>query len=219
MKMNEAVLALCVALTPDRLREVREEQWKADLRDGPQMGISASSLLVGAACSSVAARFNELLDRGSKLLWHNKEGERVKVGLGVAGAAVILFGGAAIGIQASSSKAETSSVARTPVHDRPIGGYEGWWNSTPAYGGTADLPQEIVAVNTRTGAVVDAFNRATNSTSISDVDYAPAPDPSWPANSIIIIDTASGKVVEDFLVDERGVPLDENGRPLGAIAG
>jgi len=219
MKMTEAVLALCVALAPERLREVREEQWKADLRDGPQLGISASSLLVGAACSSVTARFYELLHRCSKLLSHIKEGESVKLGLGMAGVAVILLGGAAVGIQASSSNAETSPVARTPVHDRPIGGYEGWWNSTPAHGGTADLPQEIVAVNTRTGAVVDAFNRATNSTSISDVNYAPAPDPSWPANSIIIIDTASGKVVEDFLVDERGVPLDENGRPLDAITG
>ncbi len=219
MKMIEAVLALCVALMPDRLREVREEQWKADLRDGPQLGISASSLLVGAACSSATARFYELLHRGSKVLSHIKKGESMKLGLGVAGAAAILLGVAAVGIQASYSNAETPPVARTPVLDRPIGGYEGWWNSTPEDGGTADLPQEIVAVNTRTGAVVDAFNRATNSTRISDVNYAPAPDPSWPANSVIIVDTASGKVVEDFLVDERGVPLDEYGRPLDAIAG
>ncbi|MFX1819630.1 hypothetical protein PV768_07545 [Pseudarthrobacter sp. CC4] len=219
MKMTEAALALCVALTPDRLREVREEQWKADLRDGPQIGISVSSLLIGAACSSATARFYEVLHRGSQVLSRFKKGESMKLGLGVAGAAAILLVGAAVGIQASGSNAETPPVARTPVHDRPIGGYEGWWNSTPERGSTANLPQEIVAVNTRTGAVVDAFNRATNSTSIPDVNYAPVPDPSWPANSIIIIDTASGQVVEDFLVDERGVPLDANGRPLDAIAG
>ncbi|MDE8667706.1 hypothetical protein PY310_03805 [Pseudarthrobacter sp. H3Y2-7] len=50
---------------------------------------------------------------------------------------------------------------------------------------------------------MDAFNRAKNSTSISNVDYVPTPDQSWPANSTIIIDTACGQVIEDFLVDEK----------------
>lgn len=58
-----------------------------------------------------------------------------------------------------------------------------------------------------------------NSTSISDVDYTRVPNPSWPTNSIMIIDTASGKIMEDFLVDERGTPLDEKGKPLGSTAG
>jgi hypothetical protein len=80
------------------------------------------------------------------------------------------------------------------------------------------LPQETVAVNTRTGKIVDAFNRATNSTRISDVKFTPVPDDSWPANSIVIIDTASGKLIEDFLVDENGSPFDPSGRPLGSHA-
>lgn len=218
MRLAKAVLALAVALTPTRLREVREEQWKADLRDGPAMGISAQSLLLGAVFSSAVARSHELLHRGSTALSHITKGENMKLVLGTAVAAAILVGGAAVGIQAGHSNAQTP-VPRTPVADRPIGGYEGWWNSTPLSGSTEGLPQETVTVNTRTGKIVDAFNRATKSTLISDVDYELVPDPAWPANSIIIIDTASGSVIEDFLIDERGVPLDENGRPLDAPAG
>ena len=73
-------------------------------------------------------------------------------------------------------------------------------------------------MNTRTGKIIDAFNRAKNSTLISDVDYDLVPDPSWPTDSIVIIDATSGLVIEDFRIDERGVPLD-NGRPIDAAAG
>jgi hypothetical protein len=217
MRLADSVLALAVALTPTRLREVREEQWRADLRDGPVMGISANSLLFGAVCSSATARSHELLHRGGKLLSRIKKGENMKLVFGITGAAVILVGGAAIGIQAGHSNTETP-VPRTPVADRPIGGYEGWWNSTPLSGSTEDLPQETVTVNTRTGKIIDAFNRAKNSTLISDVDYELVPDPSWPADSIVILDATSGLVIEDFRIDERGVPLDENGRPIDAVA-
>lgn len=218
MKSTDGLLALCLALTPAALREVREEQWRADLRDGPAIGISKESLLLAAVRSSTTARLNDVLYRGGALLSRIKKGENMKLVLGIVGAAAILTGGAAVGINASTSKGETP-VARTPVQDRPIGGYEGWWNSTPYEGGTEGLPQETVTVNTRTGQVVDAFNRAKNSTSISDVNFTPVPDQSWPANSVIIIDTATGKIIEDFPVDERGTPLDEKGKPLGSTDG
>ncbi|WP_104045728.1 hypothetical protein [Arthrobacter sp. ZGTC412] len=217
MRLIEAVLAVSVALTPVRLREDREEQWRADLRDGPAVGISVQSLLFGALCSSATARTYELLHRGGMVLSRITKGENMKLILGIAGAAAILVGGAAIGIHAGYSS--ETPVARTPVADRPIGGYEGWWNSTPVSSSADGLPQETVTVNTRTGKIVDAFNRAKNSTLISDVDYDLVPDPAWPADSIVIIDTASGAVIEDFLIDERGVPLDESGRPLDAAAG
>ncbi|MFJ4029435.1 hypothetical protein ACIPWF_19120 [Paenarthrobacter sp. NPDC089989] len=75
-------------------------------------------------------------------------------------------------------------------------------------------------MNTRTGKIVDAFNRTRNEagkvTTLDDVDYAVVPDPAWPANSVVIIDTASGKVIEDFLMTEDGSPFDEQGRPLGS---
>ena len=49
-----------------------------------------------------------------------------------------------------------------------------------------------------------------------DVDFEVVPDLVWPANSIIVIDTASGKVIEDFVVDENGSPVEENGQPYSS---
>jgi len=214
MSYVEGFLALCVALTPRRLRLVREEQWRADLRDGPDLGVSQSSLLFGALCSSITARFYESIRRGSELLSHYTRGKSMKQVLGSVGVAVVLIGGAALGIQSNTSSEQAPSpLAKAPM-DRPNAGYEGWWNSTPLNGNAEGLPQETVAVNTRTGKVVDAYNRATNSTSVSDVKFNVVPDPSWPANSVVIIDTATGKVIEDFVVDEKGSPFDEYGKPL-----
>jgi hypothetical protein len=179
------------------------------MRDGPELGISPSSLLFGALCSSMIARFYDAVHRGSLLLSQFKRGKNMKLVLGMIGAAVVVAGGAAVGVQAVQPK-----TALPSMESMTIGGYEGWWNSTPISGNTEGLPQETVAVNTRTGKVVDAFNRATKSTSISDVSFEVVPDPSWPANSVVIIDTASGKVIEDFLVNEKGSPFDEYGQPI-----
>ncbi len=92
-----------------------------------------------------------------------------------------------------------------------IAGYEGWWNATPAEGSAAGLPQETVAVSTRTGKIVDAFNRSRNDarqvTLPTDVKYDVVPDPSWPKDSVVIIDTSSGKVIESFPVNDRGEPI------------
>jgi len=135
----------------------------------------------------------------------------MKVVLGMAGTVALLLGGLVVGAQAIQPKAQPM-----PPENMKIMGYEGWWNSTPADGNTEGLPQETVTVNTRTGEVVDAYNRATKSTRISDVQFKVVPDPAWPKNSIIIIDTASGKVIEDFLVDEKGSPFDEHGKPYSS---
>src|SRR3712207_3993552 len=149
------------------------------------------------------------------MLLQIKEGENMKLVLGIAGAAALLIGGAAVGIQANANNTDTP-VPRTPVADRPIGGYEGWWNSTPVDRSVEGLPQETVTVDTRTGKIIDAYNRTRNSTSISEVDYDLVPDPAWPANSIGISGTTSGVVVEDLRSGERGVPLDGTGRPTDA---
>ena len=79
MRFTEAVFASAVALTLVRLREVREEQWRADLRDGPAMGISAKSLLFGAVRSSAMARSHELLHRCGKVLSRIKKGENLRL--------------------------------------------------------------------------------------------------------------------------------------------
>ncbi|WP_426985752.1 hypothetical protein [Pseudarthrobacter sp. Y6] len=105
MRSIEILLAICVALTPRHLRAVREEQWRADLRDSPGMGISPSSLIFGAVCSSVIARYYESLYRGSMLLSRRTKGENMKLVLGMMGAAVVLVGGAFAGIQAKTEQA------------------------------------------------------------------------------------------------------------------
>lgn len=205
---SERILALCVALTPQRYRLIREEQWRADFRDGPEMGISAQSLLLGALTSSIAARFHDAIHRGSFLLSRLTRGKKMKLVIGMIGAAALVVGGAIVGVQALQPKAQHLLPEALTIQ-----GYEGWWNSTPADGNIDGLPQETVTVNTRTGKVIDVFNRTTKSTSVDDVTYQVVPDPAWPANSIVIIDTASGKVIEDFIVDERGSAFDKNGEP------
>lgn len=115
----------------------------------------------------------------------------------------------ACGGAANAAGTPTASLQHSSAPE--VGGYEGWWNATPASGNTAGLPQEAVAINTRTNTVVDAFSRASNDagrpTLITDVPYTVVPDPSWPADSVIIIDTATNKVIEDFRVDLNGNPL------------
>lgn len=110
--------------------------------------------------------------------------------------------------QAGPAAADPTEAGR--AHG-PVGGYEGWWNSTPASGDAHGLPAETVAINTRTNEVVDAFNRRINDavrpTKISDVDYAVTPDPSWPKDSVVIIDTTTRQVITDFRVDAAGEPI------------
>lgn len=133
----------------------------------------------------------------------------------LAAVGLVLAAGVSLSACGGAAKAAGTSSAPAPAAATPeeaaVGGYEGWWNSTPASGNTAGLPQEAVAVNTRTNTVVDAFSRTINdagrATLITDVPYTVVPDPSWPAESVVIIDTATNKVIEDFRVDLNGNPL------------
>jgi len=125
---------------------------------------------------------------------------------------VILAAGVSLSACGGAAEAAGTAAASIPASsESPVGGYEGWWNATPAGGNTAGLPQEAVAVNTRTNKVVDAFSRRINdagrATLITDVPYTVVPDPSWPADSVVIIDAATNKVIEDFRVDLNGNPL------------
>lgn len=113
---------------------------------------------------------------------------------------------------APPTSAESSTAASAAASsETAVGGYEGWWNATPASANTAGLPQETVAINTRTNTVVDAFSRKINDagrpTKITDVAFTVDPDPSWPADSVIIIDTGTNRVIETFFVDVNGNPI------------
>ena len=44
-------------------------------------------------------------------------------------------------------------------------------------------------------------------TTVSDVDYTVVPDPSWPEDLVVIIDTASGELIESFPVNLNGDPV------------
>lgn len=208
MRLGEAMLTVCLALTPVHLRSLREEQWRADLLDGPGMGISSSAVLFGAACSSVTSRIHELKRRGGMIMSRIIKGENMKLVLGAVGTAVAMAAVVAVGIQTNATTVQDdASQFKGPVADRPIGGYEGWWNSTHL-DGTPAGPAETVAVNTNTGKIVDYSNMARSAAgqvlTAADATYVAVPDPTWPASSIVIIDTATDKVIEDFPVDEKG---------------
>lgn len=103
---------------------------------------------------------------------------------------------------------ETNGVQSCPGYTPPvpedgagIGGLEGWWNSTPIDVDGSDLPveewpQEILdhpataQVDTRTGAVLESFDRRT----CTVVDgYAPPAD--LPQNAIVVLDAVSGEIL------------------------
>ena len=143
---------------------------------------------------------------GDIILGYKAEARRI------AAVSVILAAGVSLSACGGAARAAGTPTASPPASsESAVGGYEGWWNATPASGNTAGLPQETVAVNTRTNKVVDAFSRKINdagrATLIPDVPYTVVPDPSWPADSVIIIDVATNKVIEDFRVDLNGNPL------------
>lgn len=107
-------------------------------------------------------------------------------------------------IMASFSVDTKGQPSNDSVLQMTITGYEGWWNGTPEDGDVAGLPNETVQINTRTNTVIDSFNRTTKG---SNINYTVHPDPAWPKDSIIIVDTATNKVVDSFPVDETGRPL------------
>ncbi|MFJ4027552.1 hypothetical protein ACIPWF_10175 [Paenarthrobacter sp. NPDC089989] len=136
----------------------------------------------------------------------------MKLVVGVAGAAAVLVGAVVVGVQANAANGQAdASTLKASADARVPGGYEGWWTSTPVSGETTGLPEETSAVNTTTGQIVDVFNRTKNEArqeiSVADVQFKVVRDPSWPEHSVVIIDTASRKVIEDFPVDEKGIPI------------
>lgn len=90
-----------------------------------------------------------------------------------------------------------------PVEETKIDGYIGWWNSTPEDGDVTGLPNETVQINSWTNTVIDGYNRTTKS---NNIKYTVRPDPAWPKKSIIIVDTATNKVMYSFPVEADGNP-------------
>ncbi|WP_084073360.1 hypothetical protein [Demequina sp. NBRC 110052] len=114
--------------------------------------------------------------------------------------------------------APATIVPGKPAGD--IGGLEGWWNSTPV-----SLPCErwdesdprildhpdTVLINTVDYTMVEAAYRsdraALGAYATLDGDFVvPARDPEWPANSLVLIDAATGEVLETYLLSGFAAP-------------
>jgi DNA-binding beta-propeller fold protein YncE len=87
-----------------------------------------------------------------------------------------------------------------------IGGFETIWNSTPVDGDASELPQEIVTVVSETGRIFDAMRRTPDGTAEAvapeDINYKVHVDDSWPKNNVIVIDTATDKVLDTINIPD-----------------
>lgn len=88
-----------------------------------------------------------------------------------------------------------------------FGGFEGWWNSTPADGDITGLPLEGVSVHSETGRKIDAFKRGTDgsaySVPVEEIDFDVKVDPSWPKDNLVTIEMATGKVLDIEKIPEQ----------------
>jgi hypothetical protein len=93
------------------------------------------------------------------------------------------------------------------IDGHEVGGFEGWWNSTPADadGGYADpstWPKEILQhpataqVVTDTGAVIEVCDRGTG---LDAEGYtAPKGHQGWPKHRVVLLDARTGKLLESL---------------------
>lgn len=103
-----------------------------------------------------------------------------------------------------TADAECTDGTPVTVDGEELGGFEGWWNSTPADadGGYADpstWPKEILEhpataqVVTDTGAVLEICDRGTG---FDTAGYrAPKDHSGWPAHRVVLLDARTGKLL------------------------
>lgn len=105
--------------------------------------------------------------------------------------------------QANAIPEKAGEISAAPVGNC-TGGFETIWNSTPVDGNIDGLPQETVTAVSETGRIFDAMRRTFDGTAEAvapeDVDYTVNVDPSWPKNHAVMIDTATGKVLETIKI-------------------
>jgi hypothetical protein len=122
----------------------------------------------------------------------------------------LLITGSLVSSGCSSETQAAAALDPAPIEEPINRGYEGWWNATPVSGDTTGLPDETVAVRTDTGEIVDASARNASGQAEAmhpdDVEYAVVPDPAWPKQSVVIIDTETSEVIESFPIDSTGEP-------------
>ncbi|WP_157875100.1 hypothetical protein [Arthrobacter sp. PAMC 25486] len=114
-------------------------------------------------------------------------------------AVVVMMALTGCSAQANASAEAAEGITSSPG-ENCSGGFETIWNSTPVDGNVSELPQETVTVVSETGRIFDAMRRTSDGTAEAvapeNVDYKVNVDPSWPKNHAVMIETATGKVLE-----------------------
>ncbi|MFJ6419292.1 hypothetical protein [Paeniglutamicibacter sp. NPDC091659] len=97
--LQDLAVGFCLALTPPELRDVRREQWGADLRDAQSIGMSTTAVLTGAATAALHLRATHMImsTQGMSSL---SKGKNMKVALITICSVLTLAGVATAGIQA-----------------------------------------------------------------------------------------------------------------------
>jgi len=176
----------------------------------------------------------EVLTQWTRQVRRRRRARAVKIAVAVVPSIAVLAIGVVYGtgvlsdrvapLGPAASPAVSTHVATTPyplpaIPRAEIGGYEGWWGYTyegPVPSPAAEHPATIL-VNTWTGEVVEAFERADDGTPRQVPEGlvpSVAVDSTWPQQSIVVLDGVTLEVVDHFPVDREGYVL----LPPGPVA-
>lgn len=124
-------------------------------------------------------------------------------------AVVVMMALTGCSAQANASPEAAGGITSAPG-EKCTGGFESIWNSTPVDGNVSEFPHETVTVVSETGRIFDAMRRTADGTAEpvapESVDYKVNVDPSWPKNHAVMIETATGKVLETMEIP-AGLPV------------
>jgi hypothetical protein len=98
VNLQQLAMNLCLALTPARQREVRREQWGADLRDAHSLGMDHRAVLIGAASAALHLRAAHIIMSTQGIDSFSK-GKNMKTAIITIFSTLILAGAAVVGAQ------------------------------------------------------------------------------------------------------------------------
>lgn len=196
MKAEKLLLAVCLALSPARSRAVRKEQWAADLMDCTELGISRNSLLYGALRASASARVHDTIHRAGKKPSQTIKGKNMRAATATLGVALTLAVGCFVGIQSLPTGHDLPQATQTTNE------YGDRDKSASVDSSSLLLPSVTITVNAATDNVPEAFSQARKDGNriklVSDQRYSVTVDPSWPMESISIMDPETGDILDTF---------------------
>lgn len=99
VNLQQLALNLCLALTPAQQREVRREQWGADLRDAHSLGMDHRVVLIGAASAALHLRASHIIMSTQGMDFFSK-GKNMKTTMIAIFSTLFLAGTAVVGAQA-----------------------------------------------------------------------------------------------------------------------